>query len=88
MSPDLISTVVTLWINNIFGTPLIAGIVVFGFFTLFGLRQGWNMGNYIVVLVPLIAITSAFLLPEYFFALVLIFLGILIGLALVRIASR
>lgn len=76
------------WINYIFGSQLIAGVIILGFFMLWGVRQGWSLEGYIVVLTPLIAITSAFLLPDYMFALTLFALGFLIGFGLLKIINR
>lgn len=54
MAVDIIGTTAWYWSNYIFGSPLIAGIVVLFFLILWGVRMGWSIDVFIVLLVPMI----------------------------------
>lgn len=85
---DLFTIITENWTNFVFGSPLITGMIILGTFILFGVKHDWDSDAFIITIIPLLAILSGFLLPDFFFVLALISMGVVLGMALTKILSR
>lgn len=84
---DVLTITAQGWNNLVFGDPVIMALFVLLTFMIFGIFQGWSVEIHLVVLVPLIATLSFFILPIWIFALVLVGMGIIVFLAVKKLLN-
>lgn len=88
--PDYIGEVAGHWIQYVFGSALIGGIVIMFFIALWGLKRNWSLDMYIVVCIPIIFLmtTNAFgnVFEPGIIAIVLVLAGIIIALGLIKLS--
>ena len=87
--PDYIGIVVQHWVEYIFGSVLIGGIVLLFFLALWGLKRNWSLDMYIIVFVPIIAVMTLSSVGNVFgdmlFTGIVIILGLIIGIGFIKI---
>jgi hypothetical protein len=85
MAVDIIGTTAQYWMDYVFGSPLIAGIIILFFITLWGLRMGWSFETFIVLYIPLIfllTLSSVGIAISPIWGFIVIGIGCAIGLYL------
>lgn len=86
---DFITPVVDAWVNNVFGTPFLAGIIFMFFIILWGVKRGWTLDMFTVILVPFVFIMAlpavGAVLPPILWVVIIIIMSIVVGLGLVRV---
>jgi len=85
---DYISPIVNQWIWYVFGTPLIAGIVILFFLSIWGAKRNWSIGMYVVTFIPMVFLLSISVLPQGLEPILLITMGLIIGLAMLKVYNR
>ena len=85
---DLITLVVDNWVNYVFGSAIIAGLVILAAFLFYAVKNNWSIDATLVVGIPLVSILAAMLLPKWVFVIALIAIGTIIGLAFLKIINK
>ncbi|NOR85099.1 hypothetical protein GQ473_03200 [archaeon] len=77
------------WTIYVFGNVLFTGVFFILLFTIFGLSKGWSVDVFAVLYVPLA--TFLFIggvLPATLESVALVFCGVVIGLAVIKMFNR
>lgn len=77
------------WTTYVFGNVLYTGMFFILLFTIYGLSKGWSIDVFAVIYVPMAAFLFAGgVFPATLESVALVFCGVVIGLAVVRLFSR
>ena len=83
-----ITTLVNNYTQYVFGSVAYASLALIFAIVLVGVRRGWSLDSFIIVLTPLISVMSSQFLPYDISPLWLIGIGLLIGFGLVALLRR
>lgn len=83
---QVIQLIFELFVNYIFGSPILVGMAAVAFFVAWGLKQKWTTDSFIVVLTPLLIFLGVYALPLNFKVLIAVVGGAILATTLYKIA--
>jgi hypothetical protein len=85
---DYLGPVAEVWIQYVFGSAMIGGLVIMFFLALWGIKRNWSLDMYVIVFIPIIMLMTSSAFGNVFgsgvLTIFLVGMGLIIGLALIK----